>query len=116
MAQLTCPNGHQWELAGNSETAVQPPACPVCQAPGSSPTLKVNDELPPLPRPLPKPLLSPTSFHATAYEILRELGRGGMGVVYKARQINLNRLVALKMILYGGHAGAAERMRFQTEA
>jgi WD40 repeat protein len=50
------------------------------------------------------------------YEILSELGHGGMGVVYEARQINADRLVALKMIRHGEHAGSNELSRFRTEA
>jgi WD40 repeat protein/tRNA A-37 threonylcarbamoyl transferase component Bud32 len=55
-------------------------------------------------------------MHIPGYEILDVLGRGGMGVVYKARQLGLNRLVAIKMILSSQHANTEERMRFQTEA
>jgi hypothetical protein len=50
------------------------------------------------------------------YELLEEIGQGGMGVVFKARQRSLDRLVAVKMIRAGEYAGEAERKRFQREA
>lgn len=50
------------------------------------------------------------------FELLEEIGRGGMGVVYKARQTDLHRVVAVKMILSSHLATAEEVRRFQTEA
>src|SRR5262249_10588557 len=60
---------------------------------------------------------SPSPAHAVpGYEVLSELGRGGMGVVYKARQLKADRIVVLKMILSGAHASPVELARFQSEA
>ena len=50
------------------------------------------------------------------YEVLGELGRGGVGVVYRARQVLLNRPCALKMILAGAHADTNAVLRFLAEA
>jgi WD40 repeat protein/tRNA A-37 threonylcarbamoyl transferase component Bud32 len=58
----------------------------------------------------------PLPGHIAGYEVLQELGRGGMSVVYKARQAHPNRLVALKVILAGRHADAERRARFLAEA
>jgi WD40 repeat protein len=61
--------------------------------------------------------IAPASLPAiSGYDILGILGRGGMGVVYRARHQPLKRDVAIKIILAGGHAGVAQRSRFKSEA
>jgi serine/threonine-protein kinase len=74
------------------------------------------DRLDPGPPTLPPPADGPAPAGFGKYELLGELGRGGMGVVYRARQTDLDRTVAVKMIL-GSHLASEEQIaRFQAEA
>ncbi|HTU89263.1 MAG TPA: protein kinase [Gemmataceae bacterium] len=94
-------------------------SCPRCEAAAraldelSDPVMSAYRESA-LAAPLAEPAAPPE--RVGAYEILEELGRGGMGVVYKARHLKLQRIVALKMLLGGSFVTSEERARFRIEA
>jgi WD40 repeat protein/serine/threonine protein kinase len=121
VTRFTCTRGHEWESleATASDTEL---ACPVCSRLFDTPP----SPCPRNPAAADDPWVTSATASSSAtlevpslvpgYEMLGEIGRGGMGVVYRARQIKLDRVVALKMILAGGHSGAEVRARFETEA
>jgi predicted Ser/Thr protein kinase len=88
----------------------------------------LKDEVPPPPATITfdhdSPLKSPSACAVTmgrwpsipGYQIVEELSQGGMGIVYKARQLGLERMVAIKTMLPGGPAGEEQRARFLREA
>jgi serine/threonine protein kinase len=99
MTIFNCAQGHQWTVADQSSDTV---VCPYCGGMGSARAIK----------------RSAIPDRIGSYRVSEALGHGGMGVVYKARQLGLDRFVAIKMLITGRYsdAGAIGRVRQEAEA
>ena len=121
---LRCPKNHQWEIVPSDlfPATLYPLVCPHCGQDTTDPQGLVTARIAADPL---SPMLS-TAVPGMSdrqelavfpgYEVLSVLGRGAMGVVYKARQIGLDRIVALKVLPQGGQSDKEALQRFRTEA
>src|SRR5436309_6115916 len=111
--RLTCPCGYSWEHnSGEPVPADVRQICPVCNPSGGEGTLTAGS-VPPMSL-LAQPPLGPGRTLGD-FEILEEINRGGMGIIFKARQRGLNRLVALKVIMPGRDTNQDSLRRFKKE-
>jgi serine/threonine protein kinase len=121
---LRCPMNHEWDVIPSDlfPATLYPLVCPVCGLDTTDPQGLVTARLAIDPMDIPKVAAPPHAGlrHDLAvfpgYEVLSILGRGAMGVVYKARQIGLDRFVALKVLPQGRHSDKESLERFRTEA